>query len=161
MIVCLDVAYHPTDVVTGCVGLEAWPDATPVLERVHRSQRPAAGYVPGSFSLRELPFLVEALAALALAPSVVVVDGYVWLGPGVKGLGANLHEAVGVPVVGVAKHPYRGAEAIAVLRGRSSRPLHVTAVGVDPNRAAEHVRAMHGAHRIPTALGRADRLARR
>ena len=47
-----------------------------------------------------------------------------------------------------------------VLRGDSSRPLFVTAAGMNPHGAAELVRGMHGPHRVPTLLKRADQLAR-
>jgi deoxyribonuclease V len=63
-------------------------------------------------------------------------------------------------VVGVAKRPFRGAPALEVLRGASARPLYVTAIGIDAAHAADGVRRMHGAHRIPTLLTRVDRLCR-
>jgi len=47
-----------------------------------------------------------------------------------------------------------------VLRGDSSRPLFVTAAGMNADGAAELVRGMHGLHRLPTLLKRADQLAR-
>jgi deoxyribonuclease V len=96
---------------------------------------------------------------------VVIVDGYVWLdGSGKPGLGGHLFQALGerVTVVGIAKTPLHGADgAHEVLRGSSQRPLFVTAAGIPADVAAEHVRAMHGAHRIPTLLSRVDALCRR
>ncbi|MFL5421116.1 MAG: endonuclease V, partial [Myxococcales bacterium] len=65
-----------------------------------------------------------------------------------------------IAVVGVAKSAFRGGEALPILRGTSRHSLFVTAVGMDAREAAQHVRAMHGAHRIPTLLKRADRLSR-
>jgi deoxyribonuclease V len=63
--------------------------------------------------------------------------------------------------VGVAKRPFHAAtRAIDVLRGESAQALSVTAIGMDVAAAAEHVRSMHGAHRIPTLLKRTDRLCR-
>jgi deoxyribonuclease V len=49
---------------------------------------------------------------------------------------------------------------IDVVRGASARPLHVSAIGIDPREAAARVRAMHGPYRIPTLIRRADALAR-
>jgi hypothetical protein len=96
--------------------------------------------------------------------ATVIVDGYVWLGPGNRpGLGAHLYKALyeKIPVIGVAKSIYSGAtSARPVLRGRSRRPLYVTAAGMDSLVAAEHVRTMHGPHRIPALLKRADELCR-
>lgn len=156
---CLDVAYAADRVATGCVGIADWPDS-PTAEHAVLSARPAAPYEPGAFYRRELPFLIEAVARLPSPPDLVVVDGYAWLAPDRPGLGAHLHEALGVPVVGIAKTVFRGSGALEVLRGGSRRPLLVTAAGLPAPEAAAGVRAMHGAHRIPTAVARADRLAR-
>src|SRR5580692_601297 len=92
---------------------------------------PGAPYQPGEFFRRELPALravVPATEELAL----IVVDGYVDLDPaGRPGLGAHVRAEYGVPVIGVAKSPFRTAtHAIAVCRGQSSRPLYVTAAGM-------------------------------
>ncbi len=96
---------------------------------------------------------------------VVVVDGYVWLdGVSVAGLGAHLYQALAgkVAVIGVAKRRFAGAgAAVEVVRGRSIRPLFITAAGMSAQTAAEHVRSMHGPNRIPTLLKRVDSLCRR
>jgi deoxyribonuclease V len=120
-----------------------------------------APYQPGRFYLRELPPLRAALDGLA-GLSLLVIDGYADLDPeGRPGLGARAREEFGVPVIGVAKTPFRTAtHAIAVLRGRSARPLYVTAAGIPRADAADLVRQMAGAHRLPDALRRADFLAR-
>jgi deoxyribonuclease V len=47
-----------------------------------------------------------------------------------------------------------------VLRGASTKPLLITAAGMPEAQAAEHVREMHGAFRIPTLLRRVDQLCR-
>lgn len=122
---------------------------------------PVAPYEPGSLYLRELPCI---RAALDVAPPIglLVVDGYATLDPdGRPGLGSRAADAFGLPVIGVAKTPFRTAtHAIQVLRGAATRPLYVTAAGVEPDEAARIVAAMAGPHRIPTALARVDRLAR-
>lgn len=163
MIVALDVDYRPNLAVTACVGFADWSEGVALFEQVSRRPVEAAAYEPGAFYRRELPCLLDAIGGLASRPSVVVVDGYVWLGPERPGLGARLHAALNgdVAVVGVAKGPFRGATtAIEVLRGRSRQPLYVTAEGMDCRVAADAVRAMHGPHRMPTLLKRVDRLAR-
>ncbi|HEY6038329.1 MAG TPA: endonuclease V, partial [Kofleriaceae bacterium] len=116
MIVCLDVDYRAASVVTACVGFHAWTDAVAAREHVVRSTEPAAAYEPGRFAGRELPYLRAALAGFAEPIQLAIVDGYVWLDAGRPGLGAHLHAALGVPVVGIAKTHYAGAEAIAVTR---------------------------------------------
>jgi deoxyribonuclease V len=133
--------------------------------------RVLAPYRPGEFYLRELPPILTALSRSAWTLEIIVVDGYVWLGPARPGLGARLYAALGrkTPVVGVAKTPWRVGpasrerrpdRAVAVKRGASAKPLYVTAVGVDVLAAAALVESMHGKHRIPTLLRTVDRLTR-
>jgi len=120
-----------------------------------------APYQPGQFYLRELPPLRAVLDGLA-GLSLLVIDGYADLDPdGRPGLGTRACDEFGVPVIGVAKSPFRTAtHAIAVLRGTSGRPLYVTAAGMPRADAARIVRHMAGRHRLPDALRRADTLAR-
>lgn len=161
MIAAVDVHYTDPSAVAACVLFARWTDDAPASEHVARiaSVEP---YQPGEFRRRELPCLLEALRAAPAMPAIVVVDGYVWLGPGRAGLGAHLHDALGgaVPVIGVAKTSFQGASAVEVLRGGSAKPLFVTAAGIDASEAASHILSMHGPHRVPTLLARADRLAR-
>jgi deoxyribonuclease V len=117
-------------------------------------------YRPGEFFLRELPPL-RAVLRHVRGLSLVVVDGYVDLDAGGRpGLGAHVRAEFGVPVIGVAKTPFRTAtHAVPVLRGRSARPLFVTAAGMPLADAAGLVRQMAGRFRLPDALRRADALA--
>jgi deoxyribonuclease V len=121
-------------------------------------------YQPGEFYLRELPPLRAVLADLSElgALGLLVIDGYADLDPaGRPGLGAHAHAELGVPVIGVAKTPFRTAtHAVPVRRAGSARPLYVTASGMPRADAAELVRQMAGAHSIPDVLRRADMLAR-
>jgi deoxyribonuclease V len=120
-----------------------------------------APYRPAEFYLRELPPL-RAVLAEAAELGLIVVDGYVDLDPaGLPGLGAHVYAEYAVPVIGVAKSAFPTAtHAARVLRGRSARPLFVTAAGVSITRAAALVSRMAGSYRIPDALRMADRLAR-
>jgi deoxyribonuclease V len=159
VLTCVDVDYRPDAAVAAAVSFARWSDATPVAETTLRLPGAPAEYEPGQFYKRELPPL---LALLRQVPSValVIVDGYVTLGNR-PGLGRHLHDALGVIVVGVAKSEYRGAsEALPLLRGKSRRPLWITAVGVDVAEAARGVAMMAGESRIPALLKRVDRLAR-
>jgi deoxyribonuclease V len=118
-------------------------------------------YQPGEFYRRELP-AIRAVLAGAGKLALLVVDGYVDLdAEGRPGLGAHAHAEFGVPVIGVAKTRFRTAShAVEVRRGRSARPLLVTAAGMPAAEAATLVRRMAGPFRIPDALRRADALAR-
>lgn len=118
-------------------------------------------YRSGEFYLRELPPL-RAVCAGAGPFELIVIDGYADLDPaGRPGLGAYVQAEFGVPVIGVAKTPFRAAtHAVLVTRGSSRRPLYVTSAGCPVATAASMIRDMAGPHRLPDALRRADRLAR-
>jgi deoxyribonuclease V len=164
-IALLDAQY---DDVTGrgrvaCVVAESWSAVDSMREYVLEVDD-VKPYRPGYFFERELPGLLRILQLVSDPLEAVIVDGYVDLDErGRAGLGAHLHEALGrkVPVVGIAKRPYRGSDfAESVLRGDSRVPLFVTARGISAAQAVGYVRAMHGAHRIPTLAKRVDHLAR-
>jgi deoxyribonuclease V len=158
VIVAVDVDYRENEAVAACVAFAKWTDDVAAFERVVRVPGAAAAYVPGMFYLRELPCVLAALKGVDA--DVVVVDGYVMLMMGMRGLGGHLHEAIHKPVVGVAKNEFRGAAAESVVRGGSKKPLFVTAAGMPAKDAAVAVRSMHGPYRIPTLLARADQLCR-
>lgn len=167
MIVCIDVDYREIDgktcAVAAGVVLQSWLAAEAVAEHVRRIDD-VADYVPGEFYKRELPCVLAVLERVVQGVHLVVVDGYVVLDEaGTLGLGGHLHAALGgaVAVVGVAKNPFRGnGAAIEVVRGEAKRPLYVTAIGVEPQTAADDLRRMHGRFRLPTMLKRVDRLCR-
>lgn len=162
MICAMDVHYGQERAMAAAILFERWESRDAAAR--HQIEVPIrATYEPGRFYLRELPCLQALIANLTTEVRIFVVDGYVWLGPEEAGLGAHLYDALDgrAAVVGVAKRAYRGsAYAVAVQRGGSRRPLYVTAVGIEIEAAADGVRRMAGAHRIPTLLAQADRLAR-
>lgn len=162
MIACLDVAYTGSEGRAAGIAFREWTDVVPLEEKAITMQG-VHPYQSGQFFRRELPCLLSVLRAL-VPVEVVIVDGYVWLG-GVDrpGLGAHLYQALGgrTAVVGVAKSRFKGASTGSeVFRGRSTRPLFITAAGLSQECAAEHVRSMHGPYRIPTLLRRVDELCR-
>lgn len=194
-ILAVDVQYVTTsDSTTGyaaAVLFEDFSSSTP--SAVFSVAYPGvAPYEPGSFFKRELPPILAAIAASPVPPAVIVVDGFVDLAPGRPGLGCYLYKELGetVPVIGVAKSPFRpgiGTEVSpeasehggtsdeevsafaamtskpsprAILRGASSRALYITSAGMDQTLAATLVTGMHGKNRIPTLLKLADSEAR-
>ena len=162
LIACLDVHYVDPRAAAACVVLPSWQASKPE-ECVVRTIDNVMPYEPGAFYRRELPCIEEALNALSLVPEILVVDGYVWLGQGKKGLGAYLFDARGSlgAVIGIAKTRFIGAEPVGeVFRGQSRRPLFVSAVGMDLAEACAHVEEMHGKFRVPWAMSEVDRLAR-
>lgn len=163
MIACTDVAYRENVAVAACVVFRDWSDERTLKEIVERMIG-AEEYVPGQFYRRELPCLMKVLGRLDEPLKTVIVDGYVWLDhDGTPGLGAHLHQALGelVPVIGVAKSPFKNpTPAVPVYRGHSIRALYVSAVGINPDEAAERILNMQGPYRIPGLLKRVDRLCR-
>jgi len=161
LVVCVDVDYRDTIAVAAGVWFRGWTASEPELEVVTTLDE-VAPYQPGEFYRRELPCVLAVLER-GPVPEVVVVDGYVWLGPERPGLGAHLYQALGerTAVVGVAKYRFVGAmDAVPVYRGNSRSPLYVTAAGVSVEEAAGWVERMHGPYRVPTMLRRVDQLAR-
>ncbi|MBX6355032.1 MAG: endonuclease V [Micromonosporaceae bacterium] len=157
----VDVHYPPEGGARAALVVAAEPRFARLVEEHVAWLDTVEPYEPGRFYVRELP-AIQAVLAKAAALDVLVVDGYVDLDPdGRPGLGAHLHDQVGIPVIGVAKTAFRAAtHAVAVHRGTAIRPLLVTATGIPVTEAADLVAGMAGRHRIPDALRRVDRLAR-
>lgn len=162
MIAALDVQYEDahSSATAAAVVFEHWDDAATAAEYVTSVQN-VEPYVPGEFFRRELPCLLAVINKIQEPIHLIIVDGYVHLNDKPV-LGQHLFEHLSrrTPVIGVAKTRFHDAKAIEVLRGSSHSPLWITAAGIDPEEAAGFIRKMHGAHRIPTLLKRADRLAR-
>ncbi len=159
----LDVQYTGDEARAAVVVAVRWTEKAAIEEHVTLVQD-VLPYQPGAFFERELPCLLAVLALVQAEVRAIVIDGYVELDEhGKPGLGGHLHAHYNgaIPVVGVAKTAFRGsAFATPVLRGTSRHPLFVTSRGIDVARAADLVKRMHGAHRIPTLLQRTDHLAR-
>ena len=139
-------------------------------------------YIPGLLSFRELPAVLEALAALPQVPDLVYVDGQGIAHPRGLGIAAHLGVATGLPAIGVAKSilvgshgelgPARGDHAELMYKGRrigvvlrskdKVRPLIVSPghrVAIDT--AAELVLGCCTRYRLPEPTRLADRLASR
>jgi deoxyribonuclease V len=164
MIACIDAAYSESASSAACVVATDSRASAPTRHVTIRQGAPIP-YEPGAFYKRELPLLLAVLQKAAPVPEIIVIDGYVWLDANRRpGLGAHLYEALGAShtVIGVGKTAFQGAETwcAQVRRGTSTRPLFVSAVGMTSEQAAHIVRDMHGEHRIPTLIHRADTLAR-
>lgn len=163
-ILATDVHYTEPGAVAAGMLFNDWRAATP-SRTVTSHFDTVEAYEPGAFYRRELPCLLGLLRKHALQPDVIIVDGHVFLDDaGRPGLGKHLFDALDgrVPVIGVAKTAFAGMDArFEVLRGDSLRPLYVTAIGLPLEEAQAHVRAMHGAHRLPTLLKQVDRTCRK
>jgi deoxyribonuclease V len=158
----LDVFYSGGQSHAACVVFEAWFDAA-ATETFRTEVFDVRPYRPGRFFERELEPLLAVLELSGERFGHIVIDGYVHLKEGAKGLGAHLQSALSYPavVIGVAKSPLAIADRfVPVHRGRSSKPLFISATGCSVDEAASAIAAMHGPYRIPTLLRLADRIAR-
>jgi deoxyribonuclease V len=159
----LDVRYEPDRAVAAGVVFKEWLDSEPseTLSAIgHKPER----YRAGRFYERELPYLLSVLRQTDRQFDTIIIDGYVHLRPEVGiGLGVHLFNSLSYSpaVIGVAKNPLRLADQfVPVLRGKSRKPLYVSAMGCALGSAAHLIKRMYGPHRIPTMLKIADQHAR-
>ncbi|MEQ9219275.1 MAG: endonuclease V [Cyclobacteriaceae bacterium] len=164
IILAVDVFYEQDQAQIAGVLFNDWK-ATEPDRVIYSTSKDIQPYVSGAFYQRELPCITQLLRDHRLKPDIVIIDGYVFLdGHHQPGLGKYLFDEFDgkVPVIGVAKHPYRNiSEKYALYRGKSKNPLYVTAAGIDSGDAKAYIRQMHGAYRIPTLLKMADQLSRK
>lgn len=138
----VDVAYEKGGdrVFAAVVVLDARTLA-PVEQATHVA-RAAFPYVPGLFSFRELPPLVECFRALRQVPDLVVCDGQGRAHPRRFGLACHLGVLFDVPSIGCAKTrlvgehaepaSVRGSEAALVDEGERVGTVLRTRDGVRP-----------------------------
>lgn len=163
MILAVDVDYRDSEASIAGVTFENWTDdcETGVL----RSELlEIEEYVPGQFYRRELPCILKLIEEHKIDPDIIVVDGFVYLDGKTKpGMGMYLYNALDgkIPVVGVAKNPYKGmTQDCELYRGKSQKPLYVTSVGVQLEEAKRNIKSMYGKHRVPDLLKKADQACR-
>ena len=163
MIACFDVHYFDNFTNAAAVLLNNWSDETAADQIVSRFAA-ANEYIAGSFYQRELPPLLDLIERLNHDIETFVIDAYCHLSSdGEPGLGQYLYEQLpdDKVVIGVAKNRFRDTtHAVELLRGGSSRPLFVSAIGADYQLAAENVKSMHGDHRFPSMLKLVDQISR-
>jgi len=157
MIIAVDVYYEENKAKSVGVIFQGWEDSKP-FEVIETFTENPHEYETGSFYKRELPCIQELLKLIDLNQiHTIVVDGYVYLNDEKKpGLGHHVytHFSGKIPVIGVAKNAFRDNEAFVkkIYRGSSSKPLYITAVGIDLADAAQHIQRMHGEYRFPHLL---------
>lgn len=139
-------------------------------------------YVPGLLSFRELPALLQALAALSRPPDLAFIDGHGIAHPRALGIAAHFGVATGLPSIGVAKkiltgsgpapHDTRGAYTALRRDGRQigwllRSKLRCNPLVVSPGHrvamasAADLAMRYVTRYRLPEPTRLADRLASR
>jgi deoxyribonuclease V len=164
LILAVDVDYRGNEAIVAGVLFQDWTDDKPIKEILIACMVPDQ-YMPGQFFRRELPCIAELLTHVNTDLECILIDGYVHLGKEKEaGLGMHLWDMLEekIAVIGVAKSPFKDTpNSCEVLRGRSNKPLFVTAQGIRQDRAKFLIRDMHGEDRIPTLLKLVDRLCKR
>ncbi len=155
MLLAVDVDYRDSRAYIAGVSFTNWKDSKP-KQIYHCVVEDVKDYKPGRFYQRELPCITRLLDEHTLNPDVIIIDGFVYLGePPRPGLGMHLYNELQgeVPVIGVAKKPFRGtSRSTEIVRGSSLKPLFITSVGLDLEQAKQNIIAMCGKHRLPDLL---------
>ena len=161
MKLAVDTHYRKTTAVTAAVGFKNWDSPTPFSVYINRTAV-TGDYIPGQFYRRELAPILSMLGQISWTPELVLIDVYVFLSSSNPGLGARLYHALDkkTPVIGVAKSAFWGNDmAREIIRGRSSNPLYITAIGIDIDIACAGIATMAGKFRIPSLIRQAHNLA--
>ena len=120
-------------------------------------------YRPGEFYRRELKCIDAVLEQTDISQiDMMIVDGYADFGTDTMSLGASVYEKYRLPVIGIAKNPFKKCVLadIKVFRGNSLKPLFVTCKGMELEKAKDIVSKMAGEYRIPLLVKAADKAAR-
>lgn len=165
MILAFDTYYFENKAKTVCLEFNKWDESKNFKiyqEIIGNIQE----YTSGEFYKRELPCILSLLDKIEIKNvEIIIIDGFVYLNDEFKfGLGAYLYEKLNkeIPVIGVAKTNFATIEEnkITLLRGKSNKPLFITSIGIDLNKAYEKIKRMHGEYRIPTLLKELDKITK-
>lgn len=159
MILAFDTYYKEENAKTVCLVFNDWTDSKPmnIYEEILNG---VENYEPGSFYKRELPCILSLLKKVEIEIkniTVIIVDGFVLLDDDNKlGLGGYLYKQLNskIAVIGVAKSGFHQNKKNVkeLLRGESEKPLYISAMGIELNKAFEHIKSMYGIYRIPKLL---------
>jgi exodeoxyribonuclease-5/deoxyribonuclease V len=165
MILAFDTYYFDNKAKTVCISFDNWADEkkyeinAEIIENIEE-------YKSGEFYKRELPCILSLLDKISIQNiEAIIVDGYVYLDDNQKlGLGGYLHKHLKskIPIIGVAKTNFASLEKNKrqLLRGKSIRPLYITSIGIDLDKATKLIASMNGLNRIPTLLKTLDTLTK-
>jgi len=162
MILAFDTYYSGNKAKTVCACFKRWSDGVP-NDLFSETLEGISDYEPGAFYKRELPCILSLLKKIPEENiEYIVIDGFVFLDDrGKHGLGGYLFEALNrkIPVIGVAKSEFHNnrKNVRELLRGKSNKPLYISAIGVDLDKACSMIKSMKGESRIPTLLQILDR----
>lgn len=176
----VDAGFEENGTITrAAVVVLSFPELIPVDEALVRVPT-TFPYVPGLLSFREIPAVLEALAALTVMPDVMLCDGQGIAHPRRFGIACHLGLLCDRPTIGVAKSRLIGTHAEvpiqkgswvplmdegdrigAVLRSRTNtRPLYISpGHKISLETALDLVLCCTPKYRLPETTRYADRLA--
>lgn len=165
MILAFDTYYFDGKAKTICLAFAKWAALEPVkiYSEVIENTEP---YRSGQFYRKELPCILHLLEGITWqGAEAMIVDGFVFLDDkNTHGLGGRLYDALRgkVPVIGVAKSHFATVHQNEreLRRGNTTKPLYISAIGMDLDRATQNIRMMAGGNRIPYLLKFLDRMTR-
>ncbi len=157
MILAFDTYYFENKAKTVGISFEDWTDERPnnIYNEIIKD---VPDYEPGAFYKRELPCILSLLQNINLNNiTYIIVDSFVLLNDNDKlGLGGYLYYELDqkIPVIGVAKSGFHENKKNVkeLLRGKSKKPLFVSAIGLELIEAYNKIKSMHGDYRMPTLL---------
>lgn len=134
-----------------------WNDSKP-FQIISFYKENVEEYESGNFYKRELPCIIELLDKLNLSViDIIILDSFVYLDDNKKmGLGGYVYKYLKekIPIIGVAKTFFFNNKKYVqeVFRGKSEKPLYISAEGIELEFAKKNIQNMHGNFRIPTLL---------
>lgn len=138
----VDVAYNELEerVVAGIVVLDA--KTLQIVEEATHEDGVSFPYVPGLFSFREVPPLLEAFNKLKIKPDLIVCDGHGIAHPKGVGMATHLGIELNIPTIGCAKkrlvgfyeepESKRGSNSTMVFDGKEVGKALRTQDGIKP-----------------------------
>lgn len=121
-----DVAYNDENntMIGAIVILDA--ETLEVVETAHHEMETSFPYVPGLFSFREIPALLEAFKKLEIQPDLIVCDAQGIAHPYGLGMATHLGLELDIPTIGCAKKRLLGEydkSALPIERGETQTLL--------------------------------------
>lgn len=166
MILAFDTYYYENKAKTVCLSFENCNKEenikiySEVIENIEE-------YKSGEFYKRELPCILSLFEKIEIKEQIefIIIDGYVYLDDNEKfGLGGHLYKQLNneIPIIGVAKTNFAtlNKNKRQLLRGKSTKPLYITSIGIDVDKATELIKNMNGQNRMPTLLKKIDTLTK-
>lgn len=161
IIACFDVYYYKNYARACCIVFNK--EEEKVISEYIEVIEGIKDYISGEFYKRELPCILKVLEKVKEDIDIIITDSFVWVEKYKNGLGAYLYESIKfkIPIIGVAKSYLKGSTAyLEVYRGKSTKPLYVSAVGIDLKYSAKLIKNLKGEFRIPDILKKVDKLSK-